>query len=195
MMHDPRKRLTPYTSSVKSLAPQPRRHGGWLLALVVVASALLGWAQPAAAQLPGSVKTLQSGWNLVGGPTGTTVPGAAGSLYTWPSGSGNYTQIPATASLQGGIGYWAFLPVGTTMTLASAPAASVTVPVQAGEWVMIGNPGNAIATISDPSVIMYAYQPNSGYVQASTLDPGQGAWVQSFRSELLTITSGPPPLP
>lgn len=146
-----------------------------------------------------STVNYQPGWNLVGGPSGTVLQGAVGTLWSWPAGANNYSQMPIGVGMQAGAGYWAYFPAGATVTLATAPSASVSVPVQAGQWQMIGNPGNATATISDPSVTMLVYQPSIGtYAQVSTLDPGQGAWVYSFRSAFLTITSGPgfpPPIP
>ena len=156
--------------------------------------------------------TFQAGWNLVSGPAGTVLTGAAGpvstfqpggtsntvcpittamtasSLYTFQPGDTSYEVCPVTTPLRANIGYWAFFPTVTTVTLpdvTTPPAASVGGTLTSS-FFMIGNPSDATMTISGATVA-FTYNPANGqYVQSTTLAPGQGAWVQSRRAVTLT---------
>ena len=134
--------------------------------------------------------TDQAGWNLVAGPPGTTLPGAAGPLYTFQASGANYETLAAGAQLQVDDGYWAYFSAPTTETIPLVGTSSTTVSLPAGHWIMVGDPFDTPATVSGADVI-YAYTPGAGYVAATVLDPGQGGWAFSLHGGTLTFTSAP----
>ncbi len=153
--------------------------------------------------------TYAAGWNLVGGPTGTVLTGTAGSIYTLTPSSGAYVALPSNTPLQGGVGYWAYFPGPATVTLPQTVTTSTTAPLPAGPFVLIGNPSDAMATVSGSGAVVLTYDPASGmYAQTNQLLPGQGAWAASSVGGQLSIVSlggsfgpaggppaPPPPLP
>jgi hypothetical protein len=144
-----------------------------VLALTAVVGARL--AQPAHA-----VVTYQPGWNLVGGPEGSYLSGAVGSLYTLQPGDTDYAVVPATTALRAGWGYWAYFPAGGSLTLGPGQATYSVTPVS-DQWVMVGNPG-----ASGPARI------DGVDVQAQPVMPvGHGAFVLSAHTVVVTVPTEP----
>jgi hypothetical protein len=54
---------------------------------------------------------------------------------------------------------------------------------------MIGNPGSTTATVSGADSIMTYNASSSTYQQATSLQPGQGAWAISYGGGTATITN------
>lgn len=136
----------------------------------------------------GTTVTYQPGYNLVGGPTGTVLTSAGGALYTFQATDMNYESFPASTPLVAPQGYWAFFPSATTITLPTVAAQRLTVPLPVNRYIMVGNPGDTPAALSGMD-FAYTYSPSAGYVLATTLSPGQGAWVFSARGGTLTIAN------
>jgi len=149
-------------------------------------------AQPVAAtpaSPPGVSVSYPSGWSIVGGPAGTTLTGAAGPLYAFQPGDTTYEVVPSGSPLKAGFGYLAFFPASTTSSIpVVSPPAPTTIPLPAGQLVLVGNPGNTTATLSGADTILVMTSSGS-YASASTLGPGQGAWVSSNSGGSLTITN------
>jgi PKD repeat protein len=137
----------------------------------------------------GPTVSLPTGWNLIGAPTGTTVPQASGVLYTI-NASGAYDAVPLTQGMQGGTGYWAFFPAPAVIVLSGQSSTMASTPAPAGQWEMIGNPNaTQSATVSGADVV-YIYSPSRGSYQATdTLAPGQGAWAMSNAGGTIVITA------
>jgi PKD repeat protein len=127
----------------------------------------------------------QPGWNLVAVPLNTTIPGPLGPMYTYQAGDTAYEMVQNT---QPGLGYWVFFNAPTTATLVAGSPQSVSLPIPAGQWVMVGNPGSFPATVRGADVV-FVYNPSSGYQATTTLQPGQGAWVFSNSSGTVTIAN------
>lgn len=68
----------------------------------------------------GPTVTYQAGWNLVAGPAGTVLTGAAGSLYTYQANDSSYEVLPVSTALTAGVGYWAYFPSTTMVTQAAS---------------------------------------------------------------------------
>jgi len=130
--------------------------------------------------------TYNTGWNIVGGPSGTVVTGNNGPLYTYQAGDTNYEQVPSGSPLTAPRGYWAYFNSATTSTLATVSSQSLVVSAPVGAWFMIGNPGNTSATVSGAD-IAYTYSVGPGYQAATILNPGQGAWAWSWTGAQITI--------
>ena len=136
--------------------------------------------------------TYAAGWNLVAGPTGTTMTGALGPLYTYQASDSNYETINGSV-LTTIEGFWVYFSSATTITLPLASGTtttSLTLPVN--HYVMAGNPFSRPATFSAPGATIDTYSPATGYATATgtvTLGVGQGAWVLSSTGGTLTITS------
>jgi len=132
--------------------------------------------------------TYGPGWNIVGGPSGTTFAQAAGPLYTYQANDSVYESMPATSGITAGLGYWAFFNQTTTVTLNGSGGTSFSVNAPASHWIMIGNPsGTATLRVTGADVI-YRFDPTANnYVQVSTLAPGQGAWVISLNGGTISL--------
>jgi len=144
------------------------------------------------------------GWNLVGVPSETTLSGfdpqgrstgPVGPLLTSQPAGGGYQSAPAGTNFQPGLGYWAYFAAPTTVSLASSGPQSLSATIPPGQYVMVGNPGQAAVTISGADAI-YTYDTTGNtYVATSTLDPGQGALVYSARGGAITIAPVVVPVP
>lgn len=140
----------------------------------------------------GPTVTYQTGWNLVGGPTGTTFTQSNGALYTLQPGDANYESLPNTAGISGGKGYWAYFNAPTSVALSgSGPALPVSVTIPAGQYVMVGNPSaTQSVTVSGADVVWLFNTPGNNYTgggNSATLQPGQGAWVLSNAGGTVTL--------
>jgi len=138
----------------------------------------------------GSVSvSMPTGWDLVGGPAGTVITGNTGPLYTYQGGDTAYETIPSGSTLTAGEGYWAYFGGPTTGSIPLASGQSITVQVPANHFVMIGNPGSGTATVTGVDSVL-VYNAASGQFQAATsLAPGQGAWVWSASGGTATVQS------
>jgi hypothetical protein len=152
--------------------------------------------------LPHVTVTYQRGWNLVGGPAGTEISGAVGPLYTEQAGDTGYEPVPATMSLQPGLGYWAYFASATSVSLPPAGTDDVTVTLPPHQWVMVGNPflfAAALLSTSGANATVESYDPSSGRYSVLTpvpcceIRPGEGAWVYSATGGPLRIFLGPVP--
>ena len=148
---------------------------------------------PSPTSTPGcATVSYAAGWNLAGGPNGTVLQGAAGSLFTFQASDTGYETFPTSAALSGGVGVWTFFFSPTTVTLPCVIAQSLSVPLPANHFIMVGNPFDRPATLSSADV-MHTFNPaTNSYTTATgtvTLGVGQGAWVFSSSGGMLTITS------
>jgi|GEM_PF-2686228 len=148
---------------------------------------------------PGTITvTYQPGWNLIGVPSGTTLPVDA---YAWDATHQAYSLVPAGQPLKGGVGYWAFFTSATPVALAAGgatttaagqtittvAAVSIAVAAPPGAWVMVGNPGTGVAHVSGADAV-YIWDARAGqYLASSTLQPGQGAWAIAYAGGTITV--------
>jgi hypothetical protein len=160
----------------KALERKQSRRGALKLFAVGVGGVL-------AARLPGGQARGQSaglsypaGWNLIGGPDGSTVSGVLGSLYTLQAGDTAYQVIDPASPLTACWGYWAYFPNGGSLTPGTSESACAD-DGTGGNWVMIGNPSmSGPATVRGADTI-YTYSPTDGYQAARTIPIGAGAWA------------------
>jgi hypothetical protein len=151
---------------------------------------------------PTASVTYSAGWNLVGVPSGTTIPAAVGNLYTLDANSTNYISSPSGSQLTGGTGYWAYLTAPTTVNISNVTDRVITTTIPAQNYIMIGNPNSTGAIVSGMDCL-YVFDPHfNGYQVSSFLLPGQGGWAFSLTGGTVTIslseatsTQPPPPLP
>jgi hypothetical protein len=127
-----------------------------------------------------------AGWNLISGPDGSLVRGATGVLYTFQPGDIDYEQIPVTAPLHGGYGYWAYFPTGGSIDLAAGtPRYNVT--LLPGSYAMIGNPSGQISASVQGADDLELYDPVSGtYSSSNQIPAGQGAWATASGTIIVT---------
>jgi len=163
-------------------------HLGMALAAVLLAGLPFTSALPGAAQAPPAVTvTYHAGWNLVGGPPGTTLSGAQGDLWTLaPDGSG-YVSAPASTPLTTGAGYWALFLADTQISLPAALAPAPPVSLPAGVWSIAGNPTSEPLTLSGADAA-YGFDPAGGYTPLTVLPPGRAALVYSAAGGTLALT-------
>jgi hypothetical protein len=133
--------------------------------------------------------SVQAGWDLLGGPAGTTPTQTDGSVYTWKAGDSAYEQAGGSTAFTSGEGAWVHFAAPATISLPTVGAGSATVQLPPGQFVMIGNGGDAPATVTGADHV-FTYSPTAGYTQTNTLAPGQGAWAESDNGGTATITWG-----
>jgi hypothetical protein len=135
--------------------------------------------------------TYPAGWNLVSGPGGSTLFGALGNLYTLQIGDRDYQTLPPDAVLRAGWSYWAYFPNGGVLQQ-GPDAASYATPLSALQWIMLGNPSaGATATVTGADTVL-VYTPNSGYVPATAIPPGQGAFVTGAAQATVAVPGAMP---
>ena len=148
---------------------------------------------PSATSTPGcATVSYASGWNLAGGPTGTVLTGAAGSLLTFQASDTNYETFPVSTTLSGGMGVWAFFFTPTTVTLPCVTGTTQSILLPANHFIMVGNPFDKPATLTGAQVVDTFNPATNSYTAATgavTLGVGQGAWVFSSTGGTLIITS------
>jgi len=152
---------------------------------------------PAAGTTPAAgtaTATYAPGWNIVGGPAGTTFAQALNPLYTFPANNPsapNYQTVPNTQTLTPGQGYWAYFNSTTTVNLSGTATLLFSISIPAAQYIQIANPTTTNVTVSGADIV-YAYDPTvaaSGqpYTAITTLKPGQGAWAYSNAGGTLTL--------
>jgi hypothetical protein len=129
--------------------------------------------------VPGPVTiSLGPGWQIVGGPTGSTVSGATGRLFTFQPGDTEYESFPVSTPLRGCWGYWAYFPNGGSITMPAATSPDpCTVSLADGPWAMVGNPATTGASTIVGASESYDYGGN-GYFANVAVPVGGGAWVE-----------------
>jgi hypothetical protein len=140
---------------------------------------------------PGFAVSYAVGWNIVAGPTGTTLTGTSGPLYTWGSGATAYGTQPSGSALSSGAGAWAYFDAGTSTTIGLANPGSITVQLPAGQFVMIGNPGDTMASVSGADSVLVYNSSTGKYNQSTQLAAGQGAWAISMNGGTATLSNSP----
>ncbi len=126
-----------------------------------------------------------TGWNLVGGPEGRVLFGAT-ALYGYDPSAMTYLPLPPDMPLELGAGYLAYFPRPITGPTPPGTARTLTIPLPAGRYVLVGNPRPALVSALGADVL-YTYDPVTGYAMAAVLRPGQGAWAYSANGGTLTI--------
>jgi len=125
--------------------------------------------------------TYAAGWNIVAGPNGSMITGNVGPLYSFRPGDTTYEVAAAGSPLTAGSGAWAYFNANTTTTIAMTNPGSMSVQLPAGQFVMIGNPGDTTATVSGADAVLVYNPSTQSYNQTTQLAPGQGAWAISMR--------------
>jgi hypothetical protein len=109
-------------------------------------------------------------------------------MYTLQANDQSYEVVQGVGPAQAGLGYWVYFPRDTAVALAPDGAQSATVQVPAGRFVMAGNPSATRAVTIAGADVAYIFDPTSnGYIAATTLQPGQGAWVYSAAGVVVTL--------
>jgi hypothetical protein len=129
-----------------------------------------------------------AGWNLVSGPSGSTLVGATGSIYTAQPGDSAYQVLAANSPLKSGWGYWAYFPSGGSIR--TQPGISTySVDLGDGATVLIGNPSAANPATVTGADVVYTYTPGGDYTISTTVPAGQGAIVIGAGTITVTATT------
>jgi hypothetical protein len=144
-------------------------------------------ASPSSTSVAGTV-TYHAGWNLVSAPAGTVITGAQSPLFTLQPGDTNYQSVPSSGPTQLGYGYWALFSKDTQVTLGPGSADSYSLELPAGQFVMIGNPSGSRPVTVTGADSVYTFDPlQNRYSDATTLQPGQGAWAISYSGDTIQV--------
>jgi hypothetical protein len=138
---------------------------------------------------PANSASYPSGWNIVGGPAGTTFPV---TLFAWDVAAAQYDALALNTPVEQGKGYWAYFSQPAQVPLgadSNAPARSLpahTFVLIASPFathcagINIGPPSPPGQTANPTVAAVYTYDPAQGQYGSGTgalLKPGQGAWV------------------
>ncbi len=161
-----------------------------------------GWGLPPQQTVTGSVYgtasapvtvTLSAGWNLV--DANVAKVSQAGVTDFW-----NGTSYQPDA-IDAGHGIWVYEQSSQTINLPPSSTNNYTIQASAGGWTMIGNPFPTAETVTlQTGDTAYTYDPASNQYSAAqtgtlTLQPGQGAWLESVAGGTYTIGMTPPAPP
>jgi hypothetical protein len=164
-----------------------------LPALLVSAFLLTVGTSGVKAQAAGATRKYAAGWNLIAAPTGTNVS-VASSLYTAQPNDSGYEQSQPGDGTVSGFGYWAYVSsvdssgYSRPVQLAAGGSAPYTVPVPAGQWVMVGDPSGSMLASVQGADVSYVFDPTNGFQPTTVIQPGQGAWVGSTGGSVVTVT-------
>jgi len=135
---------------------------------------------------------LVAGWNMVSLPVMPEDVSAASvlsdvgfyQLVTW-SGSG---YVSAT-SFEEGRGYWLLVLQDTNVTVKGAPVHGVLLTLPPG-WSMVGGPNSEVAASEVfPGFYQLVTWSGSGYVSATSFEPGKGYWALVLQETEINIGS------
>jgi hypothetical protein len=177
---------------MSTLDPEPYLRRAWLLTLASVL--LVAWSAVYSAstrvRAQGDV-TYPPGWNLISGPTGASLVGAVGPLYTLTAGDDDYAAVPAGTPLLGCNGYWAYFPTGGSITFSQDVPLNGVVrngyggdschrSMAVGRWATIGNPSATDPADVFGAITILTYDPAQGFVVSlkALLPVGRGALIQ-----------------
>jgi hypothetical protein len=129
--------------------------------------------------------TYPAGWNLI---AGVRPSGSEGTVYTAnPDGSLQVLQGLAVDHGSLPAGYVAYFPQPTTMALAPRGPLGGSIQVGAPQWLLLGDSGQVPVTV-DGADAVEAFDPTTNtYFPTDVLQPGQGAWVHSGPTGLVTL--------
>jgi hypothetical protein len=149
-------------------------------------------ARPAAAgpAAGGMSVTYRAGYNMVAGPRGTNFAAANGPLYSIVSTDTTYRTLPSSQTSYDGYGYWAYFSQDTTVQLNGAGSTFYSALATPGQWFMLGNESGTspMRVLGADSVLTYDTQ-SGKYQAATTLQPGQAAWVKPDKGGLVAVYS------
>jgi hypothetical protein len=142
----------------------------------------------ASAGTGGMTVTYKAGYNMVGGPRGTSFSAATGPLYTILSTDTTYRTLPSSQTAYDGYGYWAYFPQDTTVHLNGTGGTFYSALATPGQWFMVGNANGTSPMKVLGADSVFTYDPQSGkYQAATTLQPGQAAWVKPDKGGLIAV--------
>jgi len=147
---------------------------------------------PPAPSGTGTAVTYKAGYNLVAGPRGTSFSAAGGSLFTYLPGDSAYETFDASQPVYNGYGFWAYFPRDTTVQLKGGNNQffSAYPYIAPGQWFLIGNDNGTTPMRVLGATDVETYDPVSGqYVHATTLQPGQAAWVKPGRTDFIAVAA------
>ena len=171
------------------------RWGGVALIVLLVLFGCLE-ARPVVHAEVGRTPTYPVGWNIIAGPEGQVFAGATGAFYSLRPGDSDYRTQPATAAVHATLGYWAFFPQPTAVTLSGDASLPVTLTLPARQQVLVGNPSaTETVRVSGADDILRYDADSHTWLLVLTLEPGQGAWAYSQRGGQVTMSALTPPLP
>jgi hypothetical protein len=135
-----------------------------------------------------------AGWNMVGGPPGTSLAGAE-AVYAYRSGAYVSPGAPSTNLCEG---YWAYFQrPGDQISPARPSAASPqTCPLHAG-WTLVGNPFLSVALLPAGLTGFIWDRTTQQYVTVRAIPLGSAVWINSATDasvRLQAVPSSPPAL-
>jgi hypothetical protein len=124
-----------------------------------------------------------AGWNLL---AGVDVTGTQATVDTLAADH-TFVTLPLSTTLDAA-GYWVYFPQPVTVPLTPRGALGTTVMLAAGQWALLGNPGQVAVTVEGADVVE-TYDPTTNtYAVVDRLEPGQAAWVYASAGGTVDVT-------
>src|SRR5262249_35739004 len=136
--------------------------------------------------VPARAVSYPAGWNLVAGPEGSRLNGAAGPTYTFRPGDTAYEVLANTTPLPAGWGYWAYFPDRGEVILGQGGDTQVSLATN--QLTLVGSPyADGDASITS-ATLLYTYAPDTGYQRGWTIPVGAGAWAAGRTSRSINVS-------
>jgi hypothetical protein len=131
--------------------------------------------------------TYTTGYNMVGGPTGTDLS-AADEAFSFANSAYTLLTGPATACQ----GYFAYFTHPTTIGLPSATGPTRVCHLGAG-WTLLGNPFSGAALLPSGTTGAYWNPTTKSYSQVTAIPQGGAVYVYTTVAQDITLTYQPVP--
>jgi choice-of-anchor B domain-containing protein len=147
-------------------------------------------------EMPVLAVSVLPSWNLVSVPAryenesiGNIFTGAASEAFKY---TGGYETLD-TAII--GTGFWLKYNAASTFAIYGMPSSQETIAVRE-KWNIVGSLSEPFSSSSieaiPPSMTLsqlFGYHPDSGYTQATTIQPGKGYWLKASEAGSLVLNS------
>jgi len=145
-----------------------------------------GASQPSTTGIP---VTYQQGWNLVAGNTAVTLSNVTDGPLSYVASQGTYQSVDPS-QMQNGVGYWVYFSTTTTVNIpTTTPTTEASVPLPAGQFVMIADSTSGQVTVGGADVVDVYNAATQTWSQSTTLNPGQAAFAYSAAGATASFTS------
>jgi plastocyanin len=132
--------------------------------------------------------SFHAGFSLASLPAGTTAN--ADAAFGFDPQANSYHSLGPNDQPIAGQGYWLYFAGDQSVTLGAGSNAPVTINAAPGTWNLIGNPSGTQAALVTGAGAVFTFDQSAGYVAATMLQPGQGAWAFSGAGGPITIAPG-----
>ncbi len=141
--------------------------------------------------------SVNSGWNMIGRPLNVS-DSSVTTLFPnhTPSSLFGYDgSYQAETQLSGGAGYWLNFPADESVLISGTPRTTSEISLNAG-WNLIAGPSCSVPVTAiadtDSVIVGTIWGWNGAYFAATSIDQGQGYWINASDSGTITMSCTSP---